>query len=529
MAKLVDLLEDKLIELLQDFRGLENKDSKSIASAAADAIKHYNQIDRSSLTDEEEEELEEELEQYLEDLTVTATSLRNKMFGETENASNLITVIAVAILAIGGLLVFKKKKDNDNSDPSDPNGEPTEGAGDYSSQGDLITGVMGTTNYKITSPFGADRAFNRTTAQRAKGNTKHQGVDLRAAVGTQIFAPFDGTVAKVNPTPQGAGGRSITLVSEGGKYTIYVCHLSAVQVSQGQKVQQGTPIGKTGRSGWGQENKYQPHLHLQAKRGNGAWEDPTRFPIVGKRMETPWSSYAIPQGSYSNAKVFKRQMHDAQGMGARIYNPGNYKGSEFSIGRHDSHGHAVFRDWTHGYAGCAYQLIRYISGRFPGLRKNPTVAEICRKWVGPHITMLGINERAEYAGMTAYTRVPLTRNAILPLLLSICRFDAHYVDVGQAQKGLNMAWELWLSKGGHSDEKTKVIKHPTDEIKIPYRPKEVNPRTLQDVVPSVTEVTPWAKEQQEAASKQITFNKGSSRFNPGFNRKPISIKSNGKF
>ncbi|MCP2016845.1 M23 family metallopeptidase [Qipengyuania citrea] len=83
----------------------------------------------------------------------------------------------------------------------------------------------------------------------------HQGWDFEADIGETCFAIADGTIELVRNG--GAYGRQIILRfafdfdGDGDADTLFAayCHLSRVDVAQGQKVRKGQPIGLTGDSG----------------------------------------------------------------------------------------------------------------------------------------------------------------------------------------------------------------------------------------------------------------------------------------
>lgn len=100
----------------------------------------------------------------------------------------------------------------------------------------------------------------------------HQGVDIRAAEGTPIFAIADGVVTKAAPDSKGvnAGGGHMIIVSfENGVEGRYM-HLSSYGVKAGDKVRAGQVIGFTGNTG----ESTTPHLHFEY-RVNGVLMDPT--------------------------------------------------------------------------------------------------------------------------------------------------------------------------------------------------------------------------------------------------------------
>ena len=100
----------------------------------------------------------------------------------------------------------------------------------------------------INSDFGARRSPWRVRA--------HRGVDIGARPGTPVRAPLGGAVAF-------AGWRSgygkTVVIDHGGEFHTLYGHLSSVGVRRGQRIDAGTPIGRTGATG----NASGPHLHYE--------------------------------------------------------------------------------------------------------------------------------------------------------------------------------------------------------------------------------------------------------------------------
>jgi hypothetical protein len=105
-----------------------------------------------------------------------------------------------------------------------------------------------------TSRFGTWRSYYNG----GKGGG-HGGQDLRAAVGMQLYAPFDGTVLYKSVQPSGAGNFLAIKNSNGD--VVWFMHLSgyANDIAVGKTVSAGQFValsGNTGRSSG-------PHLHLE--------------------------------------------------------------------------------------------------------------------------------------------------------------------------------------------------------------------------------------------------------------------------
>ena len=130
----------------------------------------------------------------------------------------------------------------------------------------------------------------------------HRAIDLRAAVGTPVYAAEDGTVDWV----QTWDGRSTSgnqsygnLVRirhadyHGGKLQTLYAHLQRVTVKNGQAVREGELIGYSGNTG----NSTGPHLHFEVRLSG------TRFnPLNWLDGDFAAASSAVRLGSYTSVK-----------------------------------------------------------------------------------------------------------------------------------------------------------------------------------------------------------------------------------
>ena len=94
----------------------------------------------------------------------------------------------------------------------------------------------------------------------------HQGIDIAASAGTEIFAARDGIVLEAGMSP--ILGNFVRLQHGDGYQTVYG-HMSLIFVSLKQKVTSGMIIGRVGSSGLSTG----PHLHFEVRR-KGKSKDP---------------------------------------------------------------------------------------------------------------------------------------------------------------------------------------------------------------------------------------------------------------
>ena len=88
----------------------------------------------------------------------------------------------------------------------------------------------------------------------------HSGTDLGAPLGTPVLAAYPGTVEIADYM----GGYGLTVVLDHNKSTLQSLygHLSEIFVQPGEKVEQGTVIGRVGSTG----NSTGPHLHFETRQ-----------------------------------------------------------------------------------------------------------------------------------------------------------------------------------------------------------------------------------------------------------------------
>lgn len=106
----------------------------------------------------------------------------------------------------------------------------------------------------ITSPFGW--RINPILKKREF----HPGIDLRAKIGTPVYATADGLVEYAGFHKTSGYGRLIIINHNFGFKTIFG-HLSKIKVHQGDFVKKGDIIGYTGNSGLSNG----PHLHYEIR------------------------------------------------------------------------------------------------------------------------------------------------------------------------------------------------------------------------------------------------------------------------
>lgn len=103
----------------------------------------------------------------------------------------------------------------------------------------------------VTDTYGYSRLTGASTIA-------HKGTDFRASVGTPVYAANSGTVRYTGFLRN--YGRTIVIDHGLGLQTVYM-HLSEILVKNGDKINKGELIAKSGDTGY----VFGPHLHLSVK------------------------------------------------------------------------------------------------------------------------------------------------------------------------------------------------------------------------------------------------------------------------
>ncbi len=123
--------------------------------------------------------------------------------------------------------------------------------------------------WEITSPYGY-----RTHPVTGEWEF-HKGLDVRAPIGTPLYAAEKGVISQTAELDN--YGIIIILKHRGGYETRYA-HLDEIYVKEGDSVERGFMIGRSGNTGISTG----PHLHFEIRR-NGETVDPVKLVSQGSR------------------------------------------------------------------------------------------------------------------------------------------------------------------------------------------------------------------------------------------------------
>jgi murein DD-endopeptidase MepM/ murein hydrolase activator NlpD len=149
--------------------------------------------------------------------------------------------------------------------------------------------------YPLSSPVPTTSSFGWRTHPITGSRRFHSGVDLGAPMGAPVVAAGSGIV--MSSGWFGGYGKAIVIQHNGVQQTLYG-HLSEVFVQPGQRIEQGTVIGRVGSTG----NSTGPHLHFETRVATAdGWVavdpgDDIKYALDNLRRSMPFAQRDLPPG-----------------------------------------------------------------------------------------------------------------------------------------------------------------------------------------------------------------------------------------
>lgn len=202
-------------------------------------------------------------------------------------------LIIVCVLAIGTMITIAAvngSNDNDQTDPTvngdvngdddvngDVNDDDDENKDDDDNKDETKTFALGSILKDYTVDIGfsnTELVFNPTMKHWAT----HEGIDMTAAAGSEVYCPFDGTVKSVNTDT--FYGTTVVISHDGGYETTYKL-LDDVKLTAGSAIKEGDRIGVVSDSALA-EIAQGAHLHLELTK-DGVRVDPAEYMQEGDK------------------------------------------------------------------------------------------------------------------------------------------------------------------------------------------------------------------------------------------------------
>ncbi len=137
----------------------------------------------------------------------------------------------------------------------------------------------------VTQYFGNTK-FAKSGAYNGRG---HNGLDLRAPLGSRVNSVLDGTVIDTNEkvAKNCQYGKWVLIDHNNGLTTLYA-HLSAISVKKGQAISTGQRVGFAGNTGYA----FGPHLHLTTYASDAVKFKQYKCKSTGTVVKVPISAYS---------------------------------------------------------------------------------------------------------------------------------------------------------------------------------------------------------------------------------------------
>jgi murein DD-endopeptidase MepM/ murein hydrolase activator NlpD len=144
----------------------------------------------------------------------------------------------------------------------------------------------------------SDIAESFDHARGARGERRHDAIDIMAPRGTPVLSADDGRVLKLRRNR--AGGITVYAIDPADRYVYYYAHLERYRAGlrEGMKLSKGDVLGYVGTTGNAPKNA--PHLHFAILRmgADRKWWTGTPIdprPLLGGRLEASSQETVAPR------------------------------------------------------------------------------------------------------------------------------------------------------------------------------------------------------------------------------------------
>ena len=273
-ASLSEFFND--IEQMKDFQNNINANLQQLKELKKDFEKQHEEKET------EKKELEN-LQSRMDDqktLFEAQKGQKNVLLRETKNKESLYKKqLADQIEKQGALEEEIRALEEEIRIEIDPSSLPVAGSGVlmWPVESRVITQYFGNTPFATQNP-------------QVYGGKGHNGIDIRASVGTLVKASRTGTVVDTGNTDNNCRGVSYgkwVLIKHDNNLSTLYAHLSLIKVSPGQSVETGQIIGYSGNTGFATG----PHLHFTVFASSAVEIGSLKSRICGTTMKLPIAPY----------------------------------------------------------------------------------------------------------------------------------------------------------------------------------------------------------------------------------------------
>ena len=127
----------------------------------------------------------------------------------------------------------------------------------------------------VACPVAAPYTYTDTWGAARSGGRSHEGTDIMAPAGAEIYAYTNGVISR--QSTNSLGGITLYLLGDNG-VEYYYAHLSGYASSEGQRVRAGQLIAYNGSTG----NATTPHLHFEVHPGGPGSAPVNPYPYVAR-------------------------------------------------------------------------------------------------------------------------------------------------------------------------------------------------------------------------------------------------------